>query len=395
MYSVPPTPPASSRGSCQSTLKQPREPHKCVVLTSITKFLPSHILQVLLSKEYTVRGVFTALDEEEMSDIGLESLFDIHPQARKFLFIQRVLPVDQRDWERVLESATHVIHVVVPLAYTKIHQKSHDDVQAAAELTRCLLRACVKVKTVQRIILITSIASVAWSKQKTSNKHVFNEEDWEIEKNLSGYAKCQLVCEKAAWDFIHCLPESDKVELVVLNPALMLGPIIRGRSTTTIDIIKGIMEDSFRWLPCASIPLIDVRDVAQAAAVALVNREAAGHRHILYCASIWLEDIVQILRDEFIRQGYNVMPAFSASEKVGCTRCFKQKLPPNLAVVEDLIKTLIHYDNTRMRTVLNVDPHFPEETIIETAYSLIFWELIERKSRVGPVRRVNASEMSM
>ena len=37
------------------------------------------------------------------------------------------------------------------------------------------------------------------------------------------------------------------------------------------------MESTFSWLPSSSLPLVDVRDVARAAAVALVKQEAVGN----------------------------------------------------------------------------------------------------------------------
>ena len=36
--------------------------------------------------------------------------------------------------------------------------------------------------------------------------------------------KSKTLAEKAAWDYLNGLPESEKFELVIINPVLILGP---------------------------------------------------------------------------------------------------------------------------------------------------------------------------
>lgn len=61
--------------------------------------------------------------------------------------------------------------------------------------------------------------------QKEENrKEGYNEDDWSDTSVTGAYEKSKTLAEKAAWDFVHNLPENERFELVTINPVLILGP---------------------------------------------------------------------------------------------------------------------------------------------------------------------------
>jgi len=130
------------------------------------------------------------------------------------------------------------------------------------------------------VILTSSFAAIA-SFGKPED-HVFSEEDWNdtstVEKEPYRYSK--TVAEKAAWEFA----KGKSWDLVVINPAAVLGPPLSARSDATSiknlkDILDGTALARGGVLP-VSFPLVDVRDVAEAHVRAAENPKSHG-RYLL------------------------------------------------------------------------------------------------------------------
>ena len=51
---------------------------------------------------------------------------------------------------------------------------------------------------------------------------------------------------------------------------------------------------NYLQIPNINIPMVDVRDVAEAHLKAMLLPEAYGNRHILYTDGIWLRDIAKV-----------------------------------------------------------------------------------------------------
>jgi len=63
------------------------------------------------------------------------------------------------------------------------------------------------------------------------------------------YEKSKTLAEKAAWDFVKALPESERFELVTINPSYILGPSLVNTDFTSSLLIKKIMAGAFPGMP--------------------------------------------------------------------------------------------------------------------------------------------------
>lgn len=70
--------------------------------------------------------------------------------------------------------------------------------------------------------------------------------------------------------------EEEKFEFGVLNPVMMLGPILHNTKCTSIELIKRLLERNPMFLPKMNLPMIDVRDAAAAHVKALKIKEVNG-----------------------------------------------------------------------------------------------------------------------
>ena len=55
-------------------------------------------------------------------------------------------------------------------------------------------------------------------------KEIYTEDDWTDVTAVGAYEKSKTLAEKAAWEFVHSLPEAERFELVTINPVLIMGP---------------------------------------------------------------------------------------------------------------------------------------------------------------------------
>ena len=121
--------------------------------------------------------------------------------------------------------------------------KSEDSVvKPAVEGTLAVMKAAHKHK-VKRVVITSSCAAV-FVKSPANFKPAMNENDWSEPEICKPYEKSKTLAEKAAWDYLEALPENEKFELVVINPALILGPSLVNTDFTSGLIIKNIMTGS-------------------------------------------------------------------------------------------------------------------------------------------------------
>ena len=101
-------------------------------------------------------------------------------------------------------------------------------IKPAVDGTKAILRAC-KTSGVRRLVITSSVAAVRSVRpENIPADNTFNESHWTdpAEDNPAGtaYNRSKTLAEKAAWDFRDALPESERFDIVTLNPALIMGP---------------------------------------------------------------------------------------------------------------------------------------------------------------------------
>jgi len=136
----------------------------------------------------------------------------------------------------------------------------NDLLRPAIEGTRVVLESCVRVGTVKKVVLTSSVASVGIGHQKD----YFNEDDWSVEEFLRQkglwYPLSKLLAEKWAWDY-HS-QHKEKFDLVVVNPSLVLGPMLQPSLNESSSWVLDYLNGSKKKISTGPLTLVDVRDVA-------------------------------------------------------------------------------------------------------------------------------------
>ncbi|CAG0882440.1 unnamed protein product [Cyprideis torosa] len=167
-------------------------------------------------------------------------------------------------------------------------------IRPSVEGTLNVLRSCVEVGGVKRVVLTSSIAAISECVNMREDE-VLDESNWTDTEcpNIDGYYKSKVFSELAAWNFMQELDEDKKFELCVINPAFTIGPMLsRGnKDATSVVMIRQYLEREFPAVPNFRIPIIDVRDVALAHLRAMFTAEAADRRFICAGPSISMTQI--------------------------------------------------------------------------------------------------------
>jgi dihydroflavonol-4-reductase len=157
-----------------------------------------------------------------------------------------------------------VAHVASPVTVGE-PKDEYEVIRPAVEGTLSVLRACRKHK-VKRVVMTSSIAAIENVRHEDEPEdNTFNEghvSDPDRPEGMSAYYKSKCLAESAAWMYVDKLPDSEKIDLTVINPGFMVGPSLVAGDFPSGKVISKIMMSKFPGIPRVSFPTVDVRDVA-------------------------------------------------------------------------------------------------------------------------------------
>ena len=340
-----------------------------VLVTGASGFIATHIVQQLLNKGNTrVRGTVRSLKNEDK----IKPLYDLVPDAQYPLELVEADLNNEESWKEAVQGCSYVYHVASPFP-SGTPTDENEIIKPAVNGTLNVFKAIVAAGGVRRVVLTSSIAAITGVGDAS-----YTEKDWApVEEQLGAYQKSKALAEKAAWNFLTELEEDKKFELAVVNPGIVIGPLLSAGakdSTSTASILK-LLNNEIPALVDVNFNVVDVRDVAAAHIAAMEVSEAVGNRHILVGATISMKEMSNIIANEFKPQGYRipsfVMPKFG----VWVYKAFD----PSARLIYPMIGKMSTYANDRMRDVLGIQPENVSKSIIDTCYNLIELGIVPKK----------------
>jgi dihydroflavonol-4-reductase len=148
---------------------------------------------------------------------------------------------------------------------------------------------------VKRVVMTSSISAIICG--RGVREQPFTEEDWTDETNrrdTSPYDRAKTLAERAAWAWLAA--EGGGLELVTVNPSLVLGPVLGSDYSASIEAIKKLLDGSIPVLPRFGFNVVDVRDIARLHVLAMTTAEAAGQRFIGSGDFYWMSEIAKMLK---------------------------------------------------------------------------------------------------
>jgi len=177
----------------------------------------------------------------------------------------------------------YVLHVASPFPPAA---PEHEDelIVPAREGALRVLRAA-RDAGVKRVVLTSSFAAVGYGHAPRSTP--FDETSWTDPDSdgVRAYVKSKTLAERAAWHFV--ADEGGGIELSVVNPVGILGPVLGPDYATSILMVQRLMDGAMPGCPELYFGIVDVRDVADLHVRTMTDPAAAGERFIAISGSRW------------------------------------------------------------------------------------------------------------
>jgi len=333
-----------------------------ILVTGGSGFIGSHCILQLLAAGHQVRTTVRNLKRE--SDVrSMLSAAGAEVQDQ-LSFAAADLEKDE-GWAEAVAGCEFVLHVASPFPL-RVPRDENELIVPAREGTLRVLRAA-RNAGVKRVVLTSSFAAIGYGHEATTTP--FDETKW---TNLDGmvnvppYAKSKTLAERAAWDFI--ARESGEMELSVVNPVGVFGPVLGPDYATSIVIVQRLMDGGVPACPRLSFGVVDVRDVVDLHLRAMTDPAAKGERFLAVAGeSISMLEMALILKR---RMG-------AAAKRVP-TGQLPDWLLRTIAVFDPTVRQIVpelgkvkNASNEKARRVLGWSPRSNEEAIVATAESLV------------------------
>lgn len=332
-----------------------------VLVTGGSGFVGIHVVLQLLAAGHTVR---TTVRRPDRRDDVLAMLREGGAAAPESLsFFTADLTADE-GWREAVAGCDYVLHVASPLS-TSVPKDENDMIIPARDGTLRVLRAA-RDAGIKRVVITSSVAAIGYGQPPRDKP--FNETDW---TNLDGadlqpYPKSKTLAERAAWDFI--AREGGGLELSVVNPAGIFGPVLGPDFSGSIEIVKSLLDGAMPAVPRVYFGLVDVRDVADLHLRAMTAPEAKGERFIAVSGeTMSILDIAKVLRRELGPRARRV-PRLQAPDwlvRLAATRI------PLLRAVVPMLGKVRHSTSAKATSLLGWEPRSNVEAILATAESLV------------------------
>jgi dihydroflavonol-4-reductase len=219
---------------------------------------------------------------------------------------------------------------------------------------------------VRRVVLTSSFAAVGYG--HAPRDRPFSETDWTDANggNLSAYVKSKTMAERAAWDFI--AREGAALELAVVNPVVVFGPVLGPDFSTSIQLLRLLMDGGMPRCPRLWFGIVDVRDVADLHLRAMSSPAAKGERFLAVAGeSMSIQEIALLLRARMGDAAARAPTKVVADWMVRIASLFS----PALAQVVPELGKIKRITNEKARRVLGWSPLSNADAIVATAESLM------------------------
>lgn len=337
-----------------------------VLVTGGSGFVGVHVVLRLLQAGHRVRTTVRSLSRQS----GVRAMLEAGgAEAGEQLDIVAADLENDAGWSEATAGCDHVMHVASP--FPQSMPRDEDElIRPARDGTLRVLRAA-RDAGVRRVVMTSSFAAISYG--NTPEGGVFTERNW-TNPDAPGaqpYMKSKTLAERAAWDFID--REGNGLELSVINPTGIFGPVLGPDLSSSIALIRMMLNGAVPAAPRIHFGVVDVRDVADLHLVAMTHPAARGERFIAVAGRpMSILEIAQLLRARMGDAAGRVPRLEAPDWLVRIFALFSEGARaalPQLGLVRAA-------SNRKARDLLGWTPRSNEDAVLATAESLVRLKLI-------------------
>jgi nucleoside-diphosphate-sugar epimerase len=350
-----------------------------ILVTGGSGFIGSHSILQLLAAGHRVRTTVRSLKREPdvramLKSAGAEA-------GDRLTFIAADLENDA-GWKEAVAGCEYVLHVASPFPATV---PKHEDelIVPAREGALRVLRAARDAR-VKRVVMTSSYAAIGYGhkpmdkdKDNGTKPAPYDETSWTDPNgpDVLPYVKSKTLAERAAWDFI--AKEGGSLELAVVNPVGVFGPVLAADYATSILLVQRMMDGAMPGCPRLWFGVVDVRDVADLHIRAMTHPAARGERFLAVAGDFMsMVEIAKVLKD---RMGAAAKKVPTRELPNWLVRIAAMRDPAVKQILPELGK-LRNATNEKAKRLLGWAPRSNEDAIVATGESLVRLGLLRQST---------------
>ena len=341
-----------------------------VLVTGGSGFVGSHVILQLLTAGHTVRATVRSMSREGSVRTALKGAGA--DAGSRLSFFAADLVRDQ-GWADAVAGCDYVIHVASPLPIAPPKTEDELIVPARDGVLRVLKAA--RDAHVTRVVFTSTCGAIYYGHPPQTAP--FDETSWtDINGGeMSAYVKSKAIAERAAWDFMKA--EGGALELSVVNPSGIFGPVLGTDFSSSIELVKRLM-DGMPGCPKLYFGVVDVRDVADLHLRAMTNPAASGERFIAVSGNVMsMLDIATVLKARLGRDAKKVPTRQLPNWVVRLAARFD----PGMRTLLPMLGKVRNATSAKAERVLGWKPRSREDAIVATAESLLQFGIVKPAAR--------------
>lgn len=348
-----------------------------VLVTGGSGFIGSHTILQLLAAGHQVRATVRNLKREpEVRELLKQG--GVEPGDRLSFFAADL----ERDagWAEAVAGCDFVLHIASP--FPQSVPKNEDELIIPAREGALRVLRAARDAGVKRVVLTSSFAAVGYGQPPSTTP--FTEANWTnpAGEDVQPYVKSKTLAERAAWDFL--AREGGQLELSVVNPVGVFGPVLGRDYSTSILMVQRLMDGAIPGSPQMYFGVVDVRDVADLHLRAMTNPAAKGERFIAVAGDFMsMVDIARVLK---ARLGEAAKRVPTRQLPNWLVRLVALRDPAAKQILPELGKRK-NATSEKARRVLGWNPRSNEDAIAATGESLVRLGLLKDSPRKEPTAR--------
>jgi len=339
-----------------------------VLVTGGSGFIGSHVILQLLEAGHQVRTTVRSLKREADARAMLKQ-GGAEP-GEKLTFIAADLE-SSAGWPQAVAGCEYVLHVASP--FPPGLPKTEDELIIPARDGALRVLRAARDAGVKRVVLTSSFAAIGYGHPPQTAP--FDETSWTDPQgdDVLPYVKSKALAERAAWDFV--LKDAPDLELSVINPVGVFGPVLGPDYSTSILIVQRLMDGAVPGCPRLNFGVVDVRDVADLHIRAMTHPAAKGERFLAVAGDfLSMRDIAKILKRRLGAAARRV-PTLQLPNFI--VRLAALRDPAVRQILPELGK-FKNATGEKARRTLGWAPRTTEEAIVATAESLLRLGLLRK-----------------